>query len=101
MLLFLLFKYVEVELLRCMVTVSLILENTDTLLPKEAEPFWVPTRIDELTSPSSNCHRQSLILAILMGELQYFIIVLICISIMTNIIIASVHVINFLSTFLL
>lgn len=75
--------------------------EVDTLLPKEAEPFWVPTRIDELTSPSSNCRYQSLILAILMGELQYLIIVLICISIMIHTIIASFNVINFLSLFLL
>ena len=95
MLLFLMCKYVEVELLRFMVTVCLILQKTDTLLSKEAEPFWVPT------SPSSNCRYQSLILAILVGELRYFIIVLICVSIMTNIIIASFPVINFLSIFLL
>ena len=89
------------ELLRCMVTVCLILQRTNTLLPKEAEPFWVRTRIDELTSPNSNCCYESLNLVIQMGELQYFIIVLICISIMTDAIIASFHVINFLPIFLL
>lgn len=101
MLLFLLCEYVEVELLRCMVPVCLILQRTDTLLPKEAEPFRVPTRMDELTSPNSTCCYQSLNLGILMGELQYFIIVLICISIMTDANIASFHVINFLPIFLL
>lgn len=74
---FLLCNYLAAGLLKCMEAVCLVLQKTDNLLSEETEQLCILTRIHEISSSTSsvaNLLLVFLILAILMSELWYFIV---------------------------
>ena len=84
MFLFPLSRYAEMEPMSRMVTLCLTFWGTAKLFPKAAAPFYIPAS----NVWGSNCQQLFLSIffstAIWMGGKWYFIVVLICISLLTN-----------------
>ena len=80
--------YLRVEFLCHMATLGLIFWGTAKLFFKVAPPFYIPTRnvqgFQFLHTLTNTYYLSFFIIVILVGVMWYFIVVLICISLMTN-----------------